>query len=73
MNERCSDTSCVYKNLLHYHCSHSKFCHYSTNQLALMDFHLNDFHAKMEIQENYDYFDRNFDCKLSECCYNKVC
>jgi hypothetical protein len=37
-----------------------------------MDLHLNDFHAKMEIQENYDYFDRNFDCKLNSCCYNKV-
>lgn len=70
--DRCPDPSCVYKKLLHYHCNFSKFCHFSTNQLALMDHHLNDFHAKMEIQENYDYFDRNYDCKLSVCCYNKV-
>lgn len=26
----------------------------------------------MEILENFDYFDRNFDCKLIGCCYNKV-
>lgn len=70
--ERCADPSCVYKKLLHYHCNFSKFCHFSTNQLALMDHHLNDFHAKMEIQENYDFFDRNYDCKLNGCCYNKV-
>lgn len=37
-----------------------------------MDHHLNDFHAKTQIQENYDYFDRNYDCKLNGCCYNKV-
>lgn len=71
-SDRCLDTSCVFKKLLHYHCNFSKFCHFSTNQLSLMDQHLNDFHAKMEIQENYDYFDRNFDCKLNGCCYNKV-
>lgn len=71
-NEQCSDISCVYKKLIHYHCSHSKFCHYSTNQLVQIDHHLNDFHQKMEILENYDYFDRNYDCKLAGCCYNKV-
>lgn len=71
-SERCSDPSCVFKRLLHYHCNFSKFCHFSTNQIALMDQHLNDFHVKMEIQENFDYYDRNFDCKLNGCCYNKV-
>jgi hypothetical protein len=70
--DQCSDVSCVFKKLLHYHCKFSKFCHYSTNQLGLMDTHLNDFHSKMDILENFDFFDRNFDCKLSGCCYNKV-
>lgn len=71
-NEQCFETSCVYKKLLHYHCNYSKHCHFSTNQLSQMDQHLNDFHMKIEIVENYDYFDRNIDCKLTGCCYNKV-
>ena len=71
-SEKCSDLACVYKKILHYHCNFSKFCHFSTNQLTLIDQHLNEFHAKMEILENFDYFDRNYDCKLIGCCYNKV-
>jgi len=71
--ERCADKSCVFHKLLHYHCNLSKHCHFSTNQLTLMDHHLNEFHVKVDIQENYDYFDRNYDCKLQGCCYNKVC
>jgi len=71
-NEKCLDASCVFQKLLHYHCNFSKYCHFSTNHLSQMDHHLNDFHAKMEILENYEYFDRNYDCKLAGCCYNKV-
>jgi hypothetical protein len=37
-----------------------------------MDHHLSDFHVKMDIIENYEYFDRNYDCKMNGCCYNKV-
>ena len=70
--DRCGDGSCVYRRLLHYHCGFSKFCHFSTNQLAVMNLHLNDFHTTVLIQDNYDYFDRNFDCKLQGCSFNKV-
>ncbi|CRL08110.1 CLUMA_CG020904, isoform A [Clunio marinus] len=71
-SENCNDSACVFKNLIHLHCNVSKSCHYSTNYLSFMNIHLNEFHGQHQILPNYDYFDRNYDCKLSDCCYNKI-
>lgn len=68
----CSDDSCVYKKIIHYHCNLANACHYSTNHLYQIEQHINEFHQKIEILENFEYFDRNFSCKKTDCCHNKV-
>jgi hypothetical protein len=70
--ESCPDSSCVFKRITHYHCNLTKVCHYSTNHLTQMDQHLNEFHKKIDILENYEHYDRNYDCKKGDCCHNKV-
>ena len=71
--EKCTDSLCPYENQLHFHCCHSSGrCHFATSYALVMDKHLDEFHNCSMIPENFDYFDKNYDCRQYGCSNNKV-
>lgn len=71
-SEKCSDSSCIYDQMLHFHCNFSKSCHFMTNYSNSMELHLEDLHSNIKILDGFSYYDRNYDCRYSSCVHNKI-
>lgn len=70
--QKCGDPLCRYDQLFHFHCEHTARCHFSTNYATAMDRHVLEFHDTVDILNDFDYFDQNYDCRLYSCPHNKV-
>ena len=68
----CPDSSCSFNtstSTCHYHCGHPR-CHFSVADVHKLSLHLRDFHTNVDILEGYAYFDKNSDCRESNCEFN---
>lgn len=70
--DKCPDPSCIYDQMLHFHCNFTRACHFMTNYSSSMEAHLEDLHGNIKILDGFMYFDRNYDCRYPGCGHNKV-
>ncbi|KAL3270460.1 hypothetical protein HHI36_021007 [Cryptolaemus montrouzieri] len=70
-NTKCPDHLCPYLGSTHYHCNQNR-CLYVTDKEDVLIMHSKDFHDNIEILDNFEFYDRNVDCRLPECASNKV-
>ena len=68
---QCTDGLCVYFLKLHYHCSQPR-CYFVADQKEHLLLHSKDFHDKIEILENFVFFDKTVDCRMQGCVSNRV-
>lgn len=69
--ERCPDDLCIYSMSKHYHCARPR-CHHSTDRLDVLNLHAKDFHSFVNILEQFEFFDRNVNCRRAHCQNNKA-
>ncbi|XP_022241711.1 zinc finger protein castor homolog 1-like, partial [Limulus polyphemus] len=69
-NSPCPDHLCLYYGQHHFHCVHPR-CYFVTNCSNALFLHSTDFHVNFDILEDFLFFDRNVDCRLSSCPSNK--
>ncbi|XP_045465819.1 zinc finger protein castor homolog 1-like isoform X1 [Harmonia axyridis] len=70
-NTKCPDHLCPYLGSTHYHCNQNR-CLYVTDKEDVLIMHSKDFHDNIEILDNFEFYDRNVDCRLSDCASNKI-
>ncbi|KAK9884307.1 hypothetical protein WA026_005259 [Henosepilachna vigintioctopunctata] len=70
-NTKCPDHLCPYLGSTHYHCNQNR-CLYITDKEDLLIMHSKDFHDNIEILDHFEFYDRNVDCRLSDCASNKI-
>nr|KAG5691520.1 hypothetical protein BaRGS_017733 [Batillaria attramentaria] len=69
--EACPDDQCMYYQQTHYHCGRLR-CHTATDRVDVLNLHAKDFHSFVNILENFEFFDRNVNCRRSHCHNNQV-
>lgn len=69
--EVCPDDQCMYRQQLHYHCGRPR-CHTATDRIDVLNLHAKDFHSFVTILENFEFFDRNVNCRRSHCNNNRT-
>lgn len=67
----CTDGFCAFIMKHHFHCSKPR-CYFVTDQQEHLLEHSKDFHDKIEILENFVFFDKSVDCRLKGCASNRV-
>ena len=70
-SEACPDDQCMYRLQLHYHCGRPR-CHTATDRVDVLNLHAKDFHSFVTILENFEFFDRNVNCRRSHCNNNRT-
>lgn len=70
-NTKCPDNLCPYLGQNHYHCNQNR-CLYVTDKEDVLIMHSRDFHDNIEIMDNFEFYDRNVDCRLADCPSNKI-
>lgn len=70
-NSKCPDNLCPYLGTIHYHCNQNR-CLYVTDKEDVLIMHSKDFHDNIDILDGFEFYDRNVDCRLSNCPSNKV-
>lgn len=70
-NTKCPDSLCPYLGSVHFHCNQNR-CLYVTDKEDILIMHSKDFHDNIDILDGFEFYDRNVDCRLSNCPSNKV-
>ncbi|XP_044261670.1 zinc finger protein castor homolog 1-like isoform X3 [Tribolium madens] len=70
-NTKCTDSLCPYLGSTHFHCNQNR-CLYVTDKEDVLIMHSKDFHDNVEILDGFEFYDRNIDCRLSDCPSNKI-
>ncbi|XP_057665199.1 zinc finger protein castor homolog 1 isoform X1 [Diorhabda carinulata] len=70
-NTKCPDNLCPYLGATHFHCVQNR-CLYVTNKEDSLLLHAKDFHDNVDILDGFEFYDRNVDCRLSNCPSNKI-
>lgn len=65
-SEPCPDDQCMYYMQVHYHCGRPR-CHTATDRIDVLNLHAKDFHSFVSILENFEFFDRNVNCRRVHC------
>ncbi|XP_076451694.1 zinc finger protein castor homolog 1-like [Babylonia areolata] len=67
----CPDAQCVYRSQVHYHCGRPR-CHTTTDRVDALNLHAKDFHSFVNILDNFEFFDRNVNCRRGHCSNNRT-
>lgn len=68
-----SQSNCVYSNVLHFHCEFDEDCNFTTNNTERLERHIATHLTANETEnDNFEYVERNKDCKYATCVDNMV-
>lgn len=66
------DRECKFNHELHFHCNYVNNCFFITNNHEFMIDHLEQFHTKVQKNDELDNNDLSYNCRVKNCSLNKL-